>query len=1165
MRIKTGRRSRLSAERCPRQAPRVGILARRCELGAPKKLRFAGTLAGCLLIASPAAADHFAAGSLVIPMDTTYQDRGTLTAFGLVHELLRANVPIHWAIKSGKAQGDADFTASGTALGTGATITNHGYRAGAFVIDSGDRARALPVIAAWRNDHATTAVHDMSAFDAEIHKTLSAAPRIAVFVDGNEDIAFDYLNAAGIHDSNGQPWPAAKLNDYSAHPDVLSPEAIRGPTASGSADGALLHSDGTPAYCQVTSMHYADPADEEVVREVRMWLASGPLTHAFMECHATTAFENALNGHFLTTTGLIDDGGAPILLTNRHADSPFAQYDGGFVAVGGSVDSMGLPPGSALHSTDTTLINLASAPLDSRIVWMTGFLDGNTAKGKVSYLAGHEYRARVPISTNPQTNGIRLFLNSLFESNCADAAAGQPQLTFTKTAPAAVSSSTLTYTLTYANSGPGVADNAVITDPVPSGATFVSATGGGTLSGSVVSWHLGNLAPGASGSVSFDVTLPANASYANQAQLDYNVSLTPKTLASNSVATLKSSTPIAELSVGVTGAAGPVGSGGSLSYEIAISNGGPQAGPDGSVTLTLPANSSFVSGSGTGWSCAAGAGTVTCTTASLPLGAAPPLVITLNAPPGPTTANSSVSVSSAAADPAPGNNTISVSTTVLGSASGADAGVDPGPSPSPSELDSDGDGLTDITERAIGTDPLDADSDDDGVPDGAEPLYGQDSDGDGLINALDPDSDNDGLFDGTELGRACDQAGTDARRQRCVPDADPTTTTDPLAADSDQGGVTDGSEDFNLNGRVDPGETDPAAGHAADDQNVVDTDHDGLSDGLEKQLRSDPNDADSDDDGLADGSEPNPSDDADRDGLIGLLDPDSDNDALFDGTELGFDCSNPATNNARGQCRADADGGATQTSPLLWDTDRGGASDGSEDPNLDGRVDPGEQNPTLGHGEDDEEVVDSDGDGLGDPLEATVGSNPNDADSDDDGVPDGKEANPALDSDGDGTANVLDPDSDGDGVFDGTEAGLDCSAAQTDAGRGTCVADADPGTTTAVLDPDTDHGGVPDGDEDRNHDGQVDPGETDPNAAADDACSLGGDCPLVLHDSGGGADAGTKSDDGFLAGTGCVCTTTATAGAASEQRWFASIAGLIGIAVWRRRSGRGSAPRRSRP
>jgi len=285
-----------------------------------KKLMGACALAGGVLVSPSVRADHFASGSLVIPMDTTYQDSGTLKAFGLVHKLLRSNVSVHWAIKSGKALGGVDFTASGKDLATGAAVTAHGYRAGPFVIDSADRAVALPIIEAWQSAN-TTAVHDMSAFDTDIKKTLTAAPHIGVFVDGNEVIAFRYLNAAGILDSTGQAWPSAKLNSYAAYPDVLTPAAIKGATSTGKADGVLMHSDGTPAYCQVTSMHYADPADEEVVREVRMWLDSGPLTHAFMECHATTTFENALNGHFLTTAGLINDGGTPKPLTNRHPRS----------------------------------------------------------------------------------------------------------------------------------------------------------------------------------------------------------------------------------------------------------------------------------------------------------------------------------------------------------------------------------------------------------------------------------------------------------------------------------------------------------------------------------------------------------------------------------------------------------------------------------------------------------------------------------------------------------------------------------------------------------------------------------------------------------------------------------------------------------------------------
>ena len=51
---------------------------------------------------------------------------------------------------------------------------------------------------------------------------------------------------------------------------------------------------------------------------------------------------------------------------------------------------------------------------------------------------------------------------------------------------------------------------------------------------------------------------------------------------------------------------------------------------------------------------------------------------------------------------------------------------------------------------------------------------------------------------------------------------------------------------------------------------------------------------------------------------------------------------------------------------------------------------------------------DTDGDDLTDAEEHVVGTNPNDADSDDDGVPDGGELAPDVDSDGDGLINALD-------------------------------------------------------------------------------------------------------------------------------------------------------------
>ena len=269
-------------------------------------------------------------------------------------------------------------------------------------------------------------------------------------------------------------------------------------------------------------------------------------------------------------------------------------------------------------------------------------------------------------------------------------------------------------------------------------------------------------------------------------------------------------------------------------------------------------------------------------------------------------------------------------------------------------LDDDSDGLTNGEEEEIGSDPKDADSDDDGVKDGDEANPSDDTDGDKLINVLDPDSDNDGLADGTEMGKGCDDPATDKAQKHCVPDGDAgATKTSPIDADTDDGGVTDGNEDENLNGVKDVGETDPTAGHGADDGALQDSDGDGISDGTEDTIGTNPNDADSDDDGVKDGDEPNFADDSDGDGDVNALDPDSDDDGLFDGTELGKDCANAATDAAAGKCVADADP-TTTTNPLDDDTDDGGAKDGDEDTNHDGKVDDGERDPNDGSDDDDD-------------------------------------------------------------------------------------------------------------------------------------------------------------------------------------------------------------------
>src|SRR5689334_1920472 len=68
----------------------------------------------------------FAAGSLIIPLDAASQGAGAPRAYGLVYQLLRNGVPVHWAIEPSKTAGGQDVAISAAAgvadLQTGAAI-----------------------------------------------------------------------------------------------------------------------------------------------------------------------------------------------------------------------------------------------------------------------------------------------------------------------------------------------------------------------------------------------------------------------------------------------------------------------------------------------------------------------------------------------------------------------------------------------------------------------------------------------------------------------------------------------------------------------------------------------------------------------------------------------------------------------------------------------------------------------------------------------------------------------------------------------------------------------------------------------------------------------------------------------------------------------------------
>ena len=160
-------------------------------------------------------------------------------------------------------------------------------------------------------------------------------------------------------------------------------------------------------------------------------------------------------------------------------------------------------------------------------------------------------------------------------------------------------------------------------------------------------------------------------------------------------------------------------------------------------------------------------------------------------------------------------------------------------------------------------------------------------------------------------------------------------------------------------------------------------------------------------------------------------------------------------------------------------------------------------------------TIDTDGDGLPDAVELSLGTDPNDADSDDDGLSDAHDG--TADSDGDGAIDALDGDSDNDGLLDSIEAGFteETVGKATDTKSPNWLADADPTTTTNPDVADSDGDGVFDGTEDLNSDGRQDSGELDPldEDSDDDGLLDGPDllgCTDPLDDD--------SDDDGILDG-----------------------------------------------
>jgi uncharacterized repeat protein (TIGR01451 family) len=188
----------------------------------------------------------------------------------------------------------------------------------------------------------------------------------------------------------------------------------------------------------------------------------------------------------------------------------------------------------------------------------------------------------------------------------------------------AVAGNTLTYTLAASNLGPSNATGVTITDTLPAGVSYTSATTSlGTVSqaGGKVTVNVGALASGAGATATILVTAgpTTRGTITNTAVISGNEP--DPNLANNTSTVITQVNALDDLAIVKTASANPVIAGNALTYTLAATNNGPSNATGVTITDTLPAGVTYTSATSSLGTVTQAGGTVTVNVGALASGA----------------------------------------------------------------------------------------------------------------------------------------------------------------------------------------------------------------------------------------------------------------------------------------------------------------------------------------------------------------------------------------------------------------------------------------------------------------------------------------------------------------------------------------------------------------
>jgi uncharacterized repeat protein (TIGR01451 family) len=203
----------------------------------------------------------------------------------------------------------------------------------------------------------------------------------------------------------------------------------------------------------------------------------------------------------------------------------------------------------------------------------------------------------------------------------------------------ATAGSNVTFVIQPRNGGPAGAVNAVVTDTLPAGWTFVSASGPNWACGNAgltVTCTRANFPAGATNDITIVATAPGNASvgptgttYTNTASIG-SASNDPNAGNNSGSVNVLVLPDGADLRLAKTKTPNPVAQGSELVSRLTVTNNGPRPATGPLRVVEVLSGETYVSNSGSGWSCTLAGNVLTCdhpNTGGLAVGASLPVLV----------------------------------------------------------------------------------------------------------------------------------------------------------------------------------------------------------------------------------------------------------------------------------------------------------------------------------------------------------------------------------------------------------------------------------------------------------------------------------------------------------------------------------------------------------